>query len=320
MADARHEHSLDQPAAATEAREADGPAVSVVLPTYDRGPVLADAIRSVLAQTHQPLELVVVDGGSTDGTEAVLDSFDDDRVRVLRRDEPSGPSAARNIGAHATDGEYVAFVDADDRWRPTKLERQLAAIERVDGDVALTRVEKHAGEPRTRSGAEGDVASAIERLDVPTYTSTLVVSRSAFEQVGGFDEDLGCFEDWELCLRLARRYAVGFSDAPLVVKGTDGGNISAEPDRLRRAFERLDDRYDLPPTARAQFLADVGVTACESGQLAVGRRYLRRSLRVNPTEPKAVAALLFSLPGSPPLFDIAMGGVYAAERTLLALR
>ena len=320
MADARREHSLDPPAAATATRQPDEPTVSVVLPTYNRAPVLDSAIRSVLAQTHRPLELVVVDGGSTDDTEAVLGSFDDDRIRVLRRDEPSGPSAARNLGARATDGEYVAFVDADDRWRPTKLERQLAAVERVDGDAALTRVEKHAGEPRTRSGAEGDVARDIERLDVPTYTSTLLVSRAAFERVGGFDDALGCFEDWDLCLRLARRYAVGFSDAPLVVKGTDGGNISAEPDRLRRAFERLDDRYDLPPAARAQFLADVGVTACEAGRLAMGRRYLLRSLRENPTEPKVVAALLFSLPGSPPLFDIAMRGVYGVERTVLALR
>ena len=319
MADAWSEQSFDSPAPPGVRDEHDEPTVSVVLPTYDRAPVLAGAIRSVLTQTHQPLELVVVDGGSTDGTDAVLDDVDDDRVRVLRREEPAGPAAARNHGVMATEGEYVAFVDADDRWRPTKLERQVAAVRRVEGEVALTRVEKSAGEPRTRSGAEGDVAAAVERLDVPTYTSALLVSRVAFERVGGFDEELGCFEDWELCLRLARRYAVGFADAPLVVKGT-GGNISAEPDRLRAAFRRLDSRYDLPPTARAQFLTDVGITACEAGRLATGRQHLRRSLRAEPGQPKAVAAFLFALPGSPRLFDIAMHGVYGVERTVLALR
>lgn len=293
--------------------------VSVVLPTYNRASVLAGAIESVFAQTHQPLDLIVVDGGSTDGTDAVLDRVEDDRLRIVRREEPAGPSAARNAGVRAADGDYVAFIDADDRWRPPKLERQLAALRRVDGDVALTGLEKPSGEPRTRNGVEGDVREAVERLDVPTYTSTLLVSRAAFERVGGFDESLGCFEDWDLCLRLSRRYAFGFADAPLVVKGTDGTSISADPDRLAAAFRRLDRRYELPRTARAQFLADVGITHCEAGRLASGRSYIVRSLRLDPGRPKIVAALAFSLTGSPALFDAAMEGVYGAERLFGAL-
>ena len=182
----------------------DDPAVSVVLPTYERASVLPGAIRSVFEQTHGPVELVVVDGGSTDGTEEVLEAVGDGRLRVLRRGEPAGPGAARNAGIRVADGDYVAFVDADDRWRPTKLERQLAAMERADAAVALTGLEKSAGEPRTRDGAEGDVHEAVRRLDVPTYTSTLVASRAALLDAGGFDEDLACFEDWELCLRLSR--------------------------------------------------------------------------------------------------------------------
>lgn len=296
------------------------PTVSVVLPTYNRGAALSGAIETVLAQTHEPVDLVVVDGGSTDDTDRVLDAVDDERLEVVRRDEPAGPSAARNAGVRASEGRYVAFIDADDRWRPTKLERQLAAMEARDASVALTGLEKSAGEPRTRDGAEGDVHEAVKRLDVPTYTSTLLASRAALADAGGFDESLPCFEDWELCLRLSRECRFAFVDEPLVLKGTDGDNISADPGRLAAAFEDIDRRYDLPRRARAQFLADVGVTHFKAGRLSAGRPYVVRSIGLDPRQPKPALALAFALTGSPTLFDAAMDRVYGAERLLRAAR
>ncbi|QLG60423.1 glycosyltransferase family 2 protein [Halorarum salinum] len=297
---------------------ADEPTVSVVLPTYDRAATLPGAIESVLAQTHRPVELVVVDGGSTDDTDEVLEAVDDERLRVLRRESPAGPSAARNAGVRATDGEFVAFVDADDRWRPRKLERQFAAMERADAPVSLTGLEKSAGEPRTRGGAEGDVHGAVRRLEVPTYTSTLLASRDALADVGGFDESLGCFEDWELCLRLSREYGFTFVDDPLVEKGTNGDNVSADPDRLAAAFHALDRRYDLARSARVRLLADVGVTYFEAGRFAEGRPYAARSLALDVRRPKVAVALVLSLTGSPTAFDSAMERVYGAERLLHA--
>lgn len=303
---------------AAERESPDEPTVSVVLPTYNRASTLPGAIESVFTQTHQPLELVVVDGGSTDGTDEVLEAVGDERLRVRRREEPAGPSAARNVGVQIADGEYVAFVDADDRWRPRKLERQLAAMERVDAAVALTGLEKSTGEPRTRDGADGDVHDAVRRLDVPTYTSTLVASRTALVDAGGFDEDLGCFEDWELCLRLSRDHAFAFVGEPLVLKGTGDDNVSADPDRLASAFRQLDRQYDLPRSARAQFLADVGITHFEAGRLAEGRPYVARSLRLDPRQPKAIAAVALLLTGSPDVFDGAMERIYGVERLLNA--
>ena len=306
----------DPIAGATDERRApDDPTVSVVLPTYNRASALPGAIRSVFEQSHQPLELIVVDGGSTDGTDEVLTAVDDERLHVRRREEPDGPGTARNEGVQLADGEYVAFVDADDRWRPRKLERQLTAMDRADAAVALTGLEKSAGEPRTRDGAAGDVHDDILHLDIPTYTSTLVAERSALIDVGGFDEDLSCFEDWELCLRLSRDYPFAFVDEPLVLKGT-GKNISADPDRLVSAFRRLDRQYELPQTARAQFLTDVGMTHLEGGRLSKGRSYVARSLWLDPIQPKAAAALALSLPGSSDLFDGGMSRVYGIERFL----
>lgn len=292
--------------------------VSVVLPTYERGHVVGRAIESVLEQSYDRLDLLVVDGGSADGTSAVVDSFDDPRVSYHRREEPAGVSAARNVGVRETDGDLVAFIDADDRWRPTKLERQVTALadRGPDWAVAYTGIEKDTGEPRTRAGASGDVAPAVRRMAVPTYTSTILVRRQAFEAVGGFDESLPCFEDWELCLRLAADYRFRYLADPLVVKGTGDDNVSAQPARLVAALRRLRDRYDLPDETLARLLVDVGVTSCEAGDLATGRRYLCRALARSPGRPKALAALVLSLTGSPTVFDAAMERVYAIERRL----
>lgn len=311
--------------------------VSVVLPTHRRASVLGRAVRSVLDQTHDDLELLVIDDGDDDATPELVSSFEDDRLQYVRRDEHGGVSTtrndggcvstagndrggisnARNEGVRRTDGDLVAFIDSDDRWHPEKLERQVAALRDAGEDcgVVYAPVTKREGEPRTRDGASGDVFEAVRRLEVPTYTSTLLVRREAFEGVGGFDERLDCFEDWDLCLRLARDWRFAYVDAPMVLKGTGEDNASADPDRLASAVERLFAVHDLPAEARARFLADAGRTYCEAGRLAEGRPYLKRALALDrPTN--AMAAFALSLSGSSRVFDAGMNAVYEAEQRL----
>ncbi|GAB3670254.1 glycosyltransferase family 2 protein [Halopiger thermotolerans] len=297
---------------------ADDPAVSVVLPTYNRASVLSGAIESVLEQTYDDLELLVIDGGSTDGTRAVVDRIDDPRLEYVRRDRPEGVSAARNRGIERSSGDLVAFVDSDDRWRPTALERRAAALRDAPADygVAYCGIEKREGEPITRSGASGDVRSELRHLAVPTYTSTLVAEREALEAVDGFDEALPCFEDWDLCMRLARTRRFAYVDEPLVVKGEPGDNVSADPECLVTAIERLEAKYDLPRDTRARLLADAGATHCEAGRVAEGRPYLERAIRLDPTRGNAVAAYLLSLTGSETAYDVGMGVLYAVQQRL----
>ena len=304
--------------------------VSVVLPTYERADSVGEAMESVLAQTRADLELLVVDGGSDDRTPEVVRGFDDPRVRYLRRDERGGVSAARNRGVAAAAGDLVAFADDDDRWHPEKLERQVAALRDASGSasgatdggtdadadpaVVYCGMEKAGGQPLTREGQSGDVYDAVRRMDVPTYTSTLLVRRDAVEAAGGFDERLPCFEDWELCLRLARDHRFVAVDDVLVEKGGEGDGISADGDRLAEAVAVLADEYALPAATWAQLLADVGRTYCEGGRLTAGRPYLRQALRLDPTRYRAAAALLFAAPGSPRAFDAATRAMYTAER------
>lgn len=104
------------------------PLVSVVIPTYNRAEFLPRAVESVLRQTVDDFELIVVDDASTDDTEAVVERFDDPRVEYVRHGTNRGGSAARNTGIERSSGEYIAFLDSDDEWYPRKLERQVEEL------------------------------------------------------------------------------------------------------------------------------------------------------------------------------------------------
>ena len=177
----------------------------------------------MLAQTLTPSEVVVVDDGSTDGTEAVVLGFGAS-VRYVRQ-ENRGVSEARNRGVAETTGELIAFLDADDTWEPTKLEKQATRFE-ADEAVGLVHCGMREFDPDTGrtlglrlDGGDGDVADDLLLWELPTVNvsgSAIMVSRSAFEEGGGFDPRMKCGEDWDLCYRIARRYKVGFVPEPLV--------------------------------------------------------------------------------------------------------
>lgn len=104
------------------------PLVSVIIPTYNRAHTLPASIDSVLCQTYDNLEVIVVDDGSTDGTEIFVRGLADSRVRYIKNSGNHGPAAARNLGVRRAEGEYVAFQDSDDEWRPDKLEKQMPLL------------------------------------------------------------------------------------------------------------------------------------------------------------------------------------------------
>lgn len=203
-------------------------AVSVVIPTHNHARYLGEAIDSALAQTHSPLEVIVVDDGSTDETEEVLARYGN-RIRTLRQ-RNQGVSAARNAGIAAASGDYLAFLDSDDLWHPRKLERQLALFA-ADSSLGLVHcgVVTFGSSAETRQaleGMEGWVGQEILLLDrtIIGPGSTLVVPRLVAEEVGAFDTRLMVSEDWDFSYRVASRYKVGYADETLVFyRQHDGG-------------------------------------------------------------------------------------------------
>jgi glycosyltransferase involved in cell wall biosynthesis len=192
------------------------PTVSVVIPTCDRAPVLARAIDSVLGQTLRDLELLIVDEGSTDDTAQSVASFRDERIRLVTLPRGRGPNHSRNVGIGSAAGEFVAFLDSDDEWRPRKLERQLARLRESAAAgpgraaaVAYCRydtVDALTGRHTRALGVlrEGEIFDALVMgLGEGVPTSTLMTLRSALIEVGGFDEALPSLQDYELLLRFA---------------------------------------------------------------------------------------------------------------------
>lgn len=207
------------------------PLISVVIPTYNYRKYVVEAIESVLAQSYQPLEVIVADDGSTDGTGEELARYGD-RIRYFYQ-ENRGLPAARNLGIRAAGGEYVAFLDSDDLWQPTKLERQMAVMER-DPRVGVVFCEFEcwdlvSGETRRgscRADVRGDIRRKLLHKNCVTGSaSAVLVRRGCFDKVGLFDEALRSAEDWDLWIRISREYHFDYVLEPLVILRVHGGNM-----------------------------------------------------------------------------------------------
>jgi GT2 family glycosyltransferase len=235
------------------------PRVSVVVPFYNAERYLAAALDSALAQEDVAVEVLVADDGSSDGTPEVLARYGD-RVRVLHQDH-RGPSAARNACLAAARGEYVALLDADDRFRPGKLARQAAVLD-TRPDVGLVYTGWHvidgAGVPLPHQGwsrEEGDVRRRL-LLGNLAHPVAVMLRRAPIAAVGGFDESLQVNEDWDLFLRLALRgMRWACLDEALAEYRVHGGQshrrVRLVYDTRLRILERVFADPDLPPDLRA---------------------------------------------------------------------
>jgi len=190
------------------------PQVSVVIPVYNRAATIGRAVASVLGQSFQDFELILVDDGSTDGTADAIRSFGDPRVRLVQHERNRGAAAARNTGVAAAAGDLIAFLDSDDAWHPGKLERQAAATLAMPGPAATCtgfRLRHPSGTAETRSvGNAADWSIAFLDGCYVSPGTTLMAKRQAFEAVGPLDVLLRRLEDWDWLLRLVRvgRFAV----------------------------------------------------------------------------------------------------------------
>jgi len=215
--------------------------VSVIIPNYNYGRFLRQSIESALDQTLKPHEVIVVDDGSTDESNDVLDSFGDAILSVSQ--ENAGVAAARNRGAGIATGDILAFLDADDFWGATKLEKQAAkfASDLAIGFVhcGMTNVDENGDRIDEHvDGAEGSVAEQLLKFEPSVIATTIAVRRDLFMKVGGYDinRDLHPSEDWDLCYRLAGESKVGFVREPLHFYRHHGQGGHTRIDRMERAM------------------------------------------------------------------------------------
>lgn len=209
------------------------PLVSAIIPTYNRRDEIVYAVSSVVAQTYPAacIEIIVVDDGGADDTADVLRRIWSDRVRVLRKPN-GGVASARNLGLAAARGEYIAFLDSDDEWFPTKIEKQVAFLTaRPQLGMVLTDVELITearvalGTYRRRPHIPVDGYVLRWVLRTPTLVPpSVMIRRAVYEDVGGFDESLATAEDLDFHLRVAKRWSIGvIEEALTLVRRTSTG-------------------------------------------------------------------------------------------------
>ena len=236
------------------------PLVTVIIPTRDRPALVAQAVRSAVGQTHGRLEIVVVDDGSITPLALPNELAADPRVCTLRLNIPAGAGEARNAGVRASRGALLAFLDDDDEWRPTKIERQVQALASCDRGVAAVEtgydlwdgqrlVQRYLPRP------DRDLRTAL--LAQPyLQPSTVLLRKSAFEEVGGFDPSLSRVEDWEFWVRFADSYEASALPEVLVDRRASQATADELLAWYREIVRRLEPRIGaLPPPERSRVRA-----------------------------------------------------------------
>lgn len=220
--------------------------VTVIVPTHNRSAVLRRALRSVLAQTCSPAEVIVVDDASREDIAGLVASFGDSRLRYLRQERQGGPGLARNAGVEAAQTDWIAFQDSDDEWLINKLELQWQAADHGRSDAGLIcgayAVVPRKGSPLLvgpTAAMQGRQWSARARFDFPFIAPTWMFRRSTFQAVGGFDTTLPNLEDWELAFRL--HDAGGFVALPdvLLVKHGSADGLNKDFQRQAESLRRI---------------------------------------------------------------------------------
>ena len=199
------------------------PLASVVIPAFNRAKLIEKTVRSVLDQTHQDFEVIVVDDGSTDDTVSLLVALaeKDQRIHYLHHDSRRGAQAARNSGIRAAQGTWIAFLDSDDQWLPDSLEARLGLAKRAKVHVVHSdcNVFQRGDKEARRFGVppmEGWVYKELLRRPGPVFPS-LLVSKEALTRIGCLDESITSYQEWDTAIRLAKHYEFAFVSRPTFI-------------------------------------------------------------------------------------------------------
>jgi glycosyltransferase involved in cell wall biosynthesis len=294
----------------------ESPLVSVVIPIYNGETFLARAIASVSAQTYTPLEIVVIDDGSTDNSLAVVSACPTQAPLRILRQENRGVAMARHAGVLASAGDFIAFLDQDDWWREDKIAKQVEVFQ-ADASLALVHTQaayfdQSAREfvpPINASGTPHEmVGHCYERLLManPIGNSTVMIRRSAFDAVGGFDVSIGgnTVADYALWLRLARKFTFAFVPEELAVFRLHANQGTWRRDAMLRAelallTNEVPETKRRSPQMRQRFAGleeALGIACLDAGDYDAARSSFMRAWREAPSLRRTGLCLASSLP------------------------
>ena len=216
--------------------------VSVIIPTYNRSKTIRRAIESVLTQTYNQLELIIVDDGSTDNTDQWIKEIQDERLRYIKLPYNMGACHARNVGIEEAKGSYIAFQDSDDVWHHDKLEKQLNTMNRTGADVTVCRYDRYTEDGNTfvktyPSNIEPGFCTIKQVVGRSLFGTPTLLARAGVLKLNLFDESLPRLQDFELVLRLIQSYSIYFMNEVLVDAYFQKDSVSQDRKNLIKAEE-----------------------------------------------------------------------------------
>jgi glycosyltransferase involved in cell wall biosynthesis len=270
------------------------PKVSVIIPTYNRAHVIRRALHSVLRQTYENLEVIVVDDASTDNTVDVVASIHDERIVFLQQKNRRGAAVARNIGIQAATGDFVAFQDSDDEWLSEKIEKQMAMMLSANVSIGLVytgflRFENKTATYFPSKNVKMKSGRILGSLLIGNFVTTqsVVVRKDCLTQVGLFDEQLPRLQDWELFIRLAGLYEFTCIDEPLLIVFHTPQSITSDntlfPIALKILLEKHEKQFLSYPIVLAKHYLMLSLLTFKTAYFVNAVRYLLRSMRASCT-------------------------------------
>ena len=212
--------------------------ISAIIPTFNRSSTLLRAIDSVLNQTFSCLEVIVVDDGSTDDTEKLLQSYIESKKIKYIKTVNRGVSAARNLAIEEAKGNWVSFLDSDDEWLPEKNQMQLSCFEKtklplIHGEEIWIRKGKRVNSKNKHKKFGGDIFEKCLPLCLISPSASMI-KKSALKSIGLFNEDYLVCEDYDLWLRFTLKFQVGFVETPIIIK------YGGHEDQLSMKYKAMD--------------------------------------------------------------------------------
>ncbi|WP_299487738.1 glycosyltransferase [Acaryochloris sp. IP29b_bin.137] len=219
--------------------------VSVIIPAYNAMPYLPQTVESVLQQTFNNFEVLIIDDASTDETVEWASQLEDRRVSLIQHDQNQGLATTRNMGINRAKGDYIAFLDADDVWEPTKLSKQIQVLNRdthiglIYTSAAIINEEGQTTGRMFKAFKEGNVWELLIQGNFVDCPSSVMVRRECFDQVGLFDINFRCVEDWEMWIRIAKRYRFAAIHEPLVKFRMVSNSLSKNYHLMETSFHQV---------------------------------------------------------------------------------
>jgi glycosyltransferase involved in cell wall biosynthesis len=286
------------------------PEISVIMPTYNRAEYLPNAIASVLRQTFQDFEIIVVDDGSAVAyVPGIVERFADRRIRHLRHPVNRGLSAARNTGIRAARGRYIALLDDDDEWLPEKLALQYELLTHspprvgivYTGCIYLDRATQRVYR-RILPEKRGDLSKALLKYDrVVAGGSSTLLRRECFDTVGYFDEDIPAWEAYDLWIRLSSFYYFDYVKELLVKYYYQGNQINTDYGKLIKGVEAVlkkhQDYFSGDMRGYSSHYFTLGLLYYLGKNVQEGRRLMLKAVKNDPLRLRYYVYLLVSLLG-----------------------